>query len=72
LAFFKNSVAFCNPVNKVQRINNNRVAESYCYNIQELLCLFEQGKRVDVDVYDGYIPTGCHQEINFIFEEKNE
>lgn len=71
LFFYETSVAFCNPINKVQKVNNNRTGNDIDLSPESLLKKFEDGCRIDVDVYDGFISNGCHQEvfIKYVNEE---
>jgi len=57
------SFAFCNPLNLVQESKTNRASTSDEYTSEHLANLFEQGYRVDVDYYDGFVPESCHQEV---------
>ncbi|ABO49929.1 glycosyltransferase involved in cell wall biogenesis-like protein [Desulforamulus reducens MI-1] len=64
---YKQSITFCNPVNKVQNIFNNRAGDEISYSIHELSKMFEQGYRIDVENYSGFIPNACHQEVKLQF-----
>ena len=72
LGCFRRSVTFCNPINKVQTIIPNRAGEVVYYGIDELATRFEHGERIKVDAYNDFVPNGCHQEVEFIFERVNE
>lgn len=72
LIFYKKSVAFCNPVNKVQNTNSNRTGNNNLYSTESLLDDFEKGYRIDISAYDEFTSNGCHQEISLVYEEKNE
>ncbi len=63
LMCFERSVTFCNPINVVQKVTPNRAGTNTIYTAESLSQLFENGKRIDVNKYDGFIPTGCHQEV---------
>ncbi|MCL5290547.1 MAG: hypothetical protein ACOY35_11670 [Bacillota bacterium] len=64
----KNSIAFCNPVNKVQQVcAENRAGELFYYCVEDLSGLFEQGCRVDVRHYVDYLPKACHEEVELVF-----
>jgi len=68
LLCFKKSVAFCNPVNKVQTIAaKNHAGLVYSYNTEELAEKFDRGKRIDVQFYSGFVSNSCHQEVELIF-----
>ena len=67
LYFFEDSVAFSNPINKVQTINNNRVGNYGLYKPDILLKMYMGGFRIKNN-FDGFIPNGCHQEVKFSFE----
>jgi len=68
LACYQRSVTFCNPINLVQSVIPNRAGETIRYSVEELSSKFEQGERVRVDAYSGFIPNACHQEVELIFE----
>jgi hypothetical protein len=72
LLCFETSVAFCNPINIVQTsAPRNRASDTYFYSINDLSEKFENGERVDVAAYNGFIPNGCHQEVPLHFKKKN-
>ena len=71
LACYKQSVAFCNPINKVNVGNNNRSGNSNQLNIDSLLEKFNEGKRLDISRYELAIISGCHQEMNLYLRSKN-
>lgn len=68
LAYYEQSIAFCNPMNKVNPQNRNRSGDNKDLTIENLLNLFEQGYRINVEKYVGFIPNSCHQEVNVEFE----
>lgn len=61
------SISFCNPINKVQQVYNNRAGGNAKYSIIELSRMFEQGNRIDVEKYSGFVPRACHQEVELFF-----
>lgn len=63
LLCYERSVAFCNPINIVQREWPNRAGVDPEQSVDVLADRFDQGYRVDVVGYSGFIPTGCHQEV---------
>ncbi|MEN6414182.1 MAG: glycosyltransferase family 2 protein [Veillonellales bacterium] len=65
----KHSYTFCNPVNKVQTIINNRSGEAYSYSPNKLSEMFTQGYRINVEAYRDFIPNGCHQEVELKFKK---
>ena len=69
LSCYRRSVAFCNPINRVQSVIPNRVGEVFMYDVDELTARFERGERIKVDFYCGFTPSGCHQEVELIFEQ---
>jgi hypothetical protein len=70
---FDSSVAFCNPVNKVQKVAiYNRAAETYQYSPEQLAERFDAGGRIDVDAFTGFISNSCHQEVELQFIEKSQ
>ena len=64
---YTQSVAFCNPINKVNRKNGNRSGSKEESSIENLLTKYENGVRIDVNKLVGFIPNACHQEIDFDF-----
>jgi hypothetical protein len=69
LCCYRYSVTFCNPVNMVQTMIQNRAGEQYRYDLEELTDRFDRGERIKVDAYTGFSPNGCHQEVEFVFEK---
>jgi hypothetical protein len=63
LLCYERSVAFCNPANIVQKEWPNRAGTDPEQSVDSLADRFDQGHRVDVAHYSGFIPIGCHQEI---------
>jgi hypothetical protein len=66
LFYYEKSVAFCAPMNKVQNVNNNRAGKDDIYSVDNLLKFFEEGFRVDVRQFDGFVPNSCHCEYDFL------
>lgn len=76
LLSYEKSVAFCNPINRVQTENNNRAGVNPCYSIENLLILYEAGYRINNLLFEGFTSNACHQEVDIDFiklkETKNE
>lgn len=74
LLCYENSVAFCNPVNKIQTENNNRHGTDERYSIPALLKIFQSGGRLSAEFFNGFISNGCHMETECEVEmfEENE
>jgi glycosyltransferase involved in cell wall biosynthesis len=68
LATFETAVAFCNPINLVQTVSDNRAGVNQAYGARELSRRFAQGQRVRREQFRGFIPSGCHQEVPLEFE----
>jgi len=68
LLCYENSVAFCNPVNKVQSVWNNRSGSNYRYSADRLAQMFEEGVKIDVEKFSGFVPNSCHQEVHIYFK----
>lgn len=64
------SIAFCNPINKVQTISDNRSGSNPKYSINELANLYNLGYRIRVDSYSGFTPNACHQEVEPVLEKR--
>lgn len=67
LLCYETSPAFCNPINRVQTENNNRVGVNPKYSIENLITLYEAGYRIDPKIFDGFTSNGCHQEADIDF-----
>jgi len=62
------SIAFCNPVNIVQKVCKNRAGNIPQYSIDELSRMFEQGYRINVEKYSSFVPNACHHEVELTFK----
>jgi len=69
LLCFMTSVTFCDPINKVQKIIPNRTGSSAAYTVDNMAERFETGARIDVKALDGFVPNGCHQEVDISLRE---
>jgi FkbM family methyltransferase len=67
LLMFRESVAFCNPVNVVQHEFANRHGNTHSYTSEDLASRFEQGLKIDVESYIGCTPGSVHQEAELHF-----
>lgn len=67
LLCFESSVTFCAPMNMVQDEWENRVSRDRDYSSDKLADLFDQGYRIDVHKFSGFVPSGCHQEVELSF-----
>lgn len=73
LLCFRQSVTFCNPINMVQRVSpSNRARKGSVYSIERLARLFEEGHRISVDSYKGFVASSCHQERDLVFSRKSD
>ncbi len=57
------SLAFCAPVDLVQQVRGNRAGSQPEMSAYALAEKFAGGVRINVERFDGFIPTGCHQEV---------
>lgn len=66
---YETSIAFSNPINKVQDFNpnSNRAGENSDYSPEKLLEKFESGKRINDIPFNGFVSNGCHQLVDFEF-----
>jgi len=71
LYFFETSVAFSNPINKVQIVNNNRSGNNKIYSPEFLLTAYNLGFRIK-DSFNNFVPNACHQEVKPMFYNKGE
>jgi hypothetical protein len=69
LLCFERSVTFCNPVNRVAIDMQNRAAEQFNYPDQFLAAQFDAGYRIEIAAYRGFLPNGCHQEVELTFKK---
>jgi hypothetical protein len=67
LLCFEQSVAFCNAVNKVQTVYNNRAGEEVELSTRELAERFDSGLRIDTRVFAGFTPNAAHCDVPFSF-----
>jgi hypothetical protein len=65
LLSFDISVAFSNPANKVQNVNNNRTSNQY--DSEFLLQQFMSRKKIDYSPFNNFVSNGAHQEVDFDF-----
>lgn len=72
LLCYKQSVTFCNPINKVQSIYNNRSGGNLKYSSDTLAHLYENGVRINTVAYQGLKPISCHQEAELFFVDNKE
>jgi hypothetical protein len=61
LGMFSNSVAFANPLNRIQDSHKNRFSELEKYNPTEMLRQYENGIRVDLNILKDIKINGAHQ-----------
>ena len=73
LVSYEQSVAFCNPINKIN-IGNNRSGTNIEYSIDSLLTEYERCGRIMYSPFKGFISNACHQEVDIFidYKEKND
>lgn len=64
---YENSVAFCNPINRVEIDNNNRSGVNPKYSTENLLNLYDAGYRIDYRLFEKFVSNGAHQEVDIDF-----
>ena len=57
------SLAFCAPVNLVNQVCLNRTGNRSDMSVGTLAEKFAAGWRMDVTKFDGFVPEGCHHEV---------
>ena len=57
------SLAFCAPVNLVNQVCLNRTGNRSDMSVGTLAEKFAAGWRMDVTKFDGFVPDGCHHEV---------
>ena len=75
LLCYENSVAFSNPINKVQNVNKNKFAVEHSYSAEYLLSMFLDEFRIETTSFEDFMPHGCHEETELLFvkgENKND
>jgi hypothetical protein len=68
LLCYTHSVTFCNPTNKVQNVYANKAGNQPGNSADSLALLFDQGFRINTNLYLNFSPIACHQEIDMQFE----
>jgi len=63
LACYPLSRAFSIPLNKVQKVNNNRSGNNPKYSPKKLLEYYKEGYKIDPKPFIAFTPIGCHQEV---------
>jgi glycosyltransferase involved in cell wall biosynthesis len=71
LLCYEKSVTFCNPINIVQKVCENRSSGEGRYSADTLAEMFNKDMRIDVDRYSGFTPVSCHQEMELMFKKKD-
>ena len=67
LLCYEHSVTFCNAVNKVQAVFDNRAGDDGTLTAEELARRFDEGHRIDTEALSGYVPDACHGDVPFAF-----
>jgi glycosyltransferase involved in cell wall biosynthesis len=70
LLCYGQSVVFCHPINLVQDVSENRVGNNHGYSVEELARMFDDGLRIDVSEFSGFIPQSPHQEADITMHKK--
>ena len=68
LLCFVDSVAFCNPANLVQTDHYNRSSADTKVTAHHLMRMFDLGYRIDISRLTDFVPSACHQEIDFEYQ----
>lgn len=69
LLCYRQSVTFCNPLNRVQNIFANRVADKAGIDAETLAEFFDSNRRIDVAAYAAASPDGAHFEMELVTAE---
>jgi hypothetical protein len=64
---YAQSVAFCNPINKVNANNGNRAGTNNSYSTKELLNKYLKGYKINIEKFEKFIPNSPHQEVDIEF-----
>jgi hypothetical protein len=68
LLCWDSSVAFSAPVNRVQEVFENRSGGEAELSVGSLADMFDSGKRLNFEAFEGFIPNACHQEVSLSFK----
>lgn len=63
----KLSLTFCDPLNMVQDVCDNRAGSEDCYTSNTLSKKFGEGYRINIENYINFTPNACHQEVPLDF-----
>ncbi len=66
LLSYSTSIAFCTPMNRVQDQFKNKCSNDSKYSVDNLLKLYEQGIRIDINKFKGIIPNSPHMEVELL------
>jgi len=67
LSCYEQSVAFCNPCNKVQDVApDNRSGNKVNHSARNLLWFYNNGIRIDPKKFDGLISNSVHMEVDLV------
>ena len=69
LLCYEQSVTFCNAVNKVQAVFDNRAGADQELTAEELARRFDEGCRIDTAALSGFVPEACHGDVPFSFTQ---
>jgi len=67
LLCYRQSVSFCNPLNKVQNTYNNKDGGKPAYSPGSLANMFAKGYRIDIAPYQNMVSDAVHQEVDLVF-----
>lgn len=62
--------SFVIQANRVQNIYDNPAGLEFGYTPEQLAGLFDQGKKIDISKFDGFVPTCCHHEKKLEFIDR--
>jgi glycosyltransferase involved in cell wall biosynthesis len=69
LLCYECSIAFCNPINMVQTVWDNRVCSDKKFSADDLAEMFKKGIEIDIERYCDFVSNSCHQEVSLYFKE---
>lgn len=69
---YEQSVAFTNPINIVQTVTSNRAGNKDECSVERLALLFEDGFKINVENYSGFISESCHQEVGLALKLRDK
>lgn len=72
LMSYEISKAFSAPMNKVQKVNNNKANNDVDYSPENLLKIWNDNLKLDLEPFCGFIGNSAHQEMKFFYRNRGD